>query len=150
MLYKISYPISLFVLLNASTFADAPNVNIHIDSAGNVCVLENGVCNYGASNPTHKKDDSRIKPKKRNSKTSQNWMNSFIKYSGAVSVPASNGFILKSAPSSNASTIKETNGYDDMDMAGHIDIDGQKFYMTTYSWQLYNNKGKRPNWVLLK
>lgn len=81
--------------------------------------------------------------------SSKNWSNSFNQYQETVSISAPNGFIMKSAPSLDASTIKVNNEYSDMDMAGHIEVDGTTFYMTQYSWQQYQ-KGKKPNWVILK
>jgi hypothetical protein len=80
--------------------------------------------------------------------SSQNWMKSFNKYPELIQISAPNGFVIKNSPSLSASTIKEKRGYYNLGIVGHIDVDGQKFYMTEWSWSQYN-KGKNPSWVLL-
>lgn len=78
----------------------------------------------------------------------QNWINSFIKYEQTMSIPVPNGYLLKSDPSLEANDIPIKQMDNSLLAVGHVDVDGQRFYMTEWSWSQYL-KGKNPNWVLL-
>lgn len=83
---------------------------------------------------------------------SQEWLDSFHRYSSPQKIIAPYGFILKTAPSINANTIKETNNYITIDVVGYLenlDADRVRFYISKWSWKRAS-RGYNANWILIK
>lgn len=80
------------------------------------------------------------------------WQDSFHKYSKPKIIVAPNGFEVKINPSENSKTIKIEYKNSKLEVMGYFDNlrdDRLRFYMSAWSWKQYQ-KGKRPNWVLIK
>ncbi len=83
---------------------------------------------------------------------SQEWLDSFHRYSSPQKIIAPYGFILKTTPSINANTIKETNNDITIDVVGYLDnldTDRIRFYISKWSWKRAS-RGYDANWILIK
>jgi len=59
---------------------------------------------------------------------------------------APDGFVVKSAPYLQAKTLKEINTFTVIDVAGYLETNKGRFYMSGWSWKRAL-KGHSPNWI---
>ncbi|RKZ36374.1 MAG: hypothetical protein DRQ49_10165 [Gammaproteobacteria bacterium] len=77
------------------------------------------------------------------------WRDSFYKYSSTQKMTAPDGFVVKSAPYLQAKTLKEINTFTVIDVAGYLETNKGRFYMSGWSWKRAL-KGHSPNWIWIK
>jgi len=77
------------------------------------------------------------------------WRDSFHKYPSTQKIIAHHGFFVKSAPSVNARTVKETSDYAVIYAVGYLDTDRIRFYISEWSWKRAS-RGHTTNWVFIK
>lgn len=73
----------------------------------------------------------------------------FEQYATVREIPAPAGFRVLEAPAASARVLATGKAGDSVASLGHLDVGGDRYYMSDWSFRRWKNEGKNPNWVAL-